>query len=156
MSKRKFAETLLDDLSKLIGFKELKFNENHCCNLVFDEKVTVEIAYIEDDQSIVLSSVLGIPEVQDPSLYMKLLHINMHWKELGVFTALDRTNGSIVQFREVPLANMNFDTFQLKLESFVSAAEDFITVIEQVDLGSESKDSFAPNLPSDMHFMNIA
>jgi hypothetical protein len=145
----------LDDLRKLIGFDALKFNENNCYNLVFDEKVTVEIAYIEDDQSIVLSSVLGIPEVLNLSLYEKLLRFNMHWKELRVFTAPDSGNGSIVQFREVPLTNFDLVRFQLELESFVNTAEELMGLIEQFDLESQKTKSSTTNSISDKHFADV-
>ncbi len=132
MSTKNYMQTLLADLGRTVGLKELKLDENNYCCIVFDEKYYVSLDYDDSMQVVALSCDLGKPDDKRlEDLYGRLLQVNYFWKETNNVTmSLDGKRSHIFQLMHLPVANIDLSGFQERLESFINSAEAWSNIIQ--------------------------
>ncbi len=127
MSNRAYARMLIAELGQSLGLNMLRLDEADRCSINFDGKIDVEIEYNRRNNTLFLSSDLGLPKSEDPlELYSRLLSANLNGQEAAQVLALDRETGSLIQFCTLYLFNISgFRRFEAILENFVNRAVDW-------------------------------
>ncbi len=117
-------KNLLQEFGKTIGITDLQLDNEHRCNLLFDD-IGVSFELGSDEESIYLYSMLGVAPSSDlESLYAILLNANYIFRGTkGATIGVEASSKSIVLIREERLENMQLARFEYIVEAFVSLAE---------------------------------
>lgn len=126
-----------DALIKAIGEEfgvSLGLNENLVASLIIDEKFDVEFEYVEDIDTLYVSSPLArLTGSNKESIYKALLDANLYGKDTGgsVFALDDRTD-EIILFFNVEAAKIEYEKFRDMLERYLNVRTQWITNFERI------------------------
>ena len=135
MSHKQNVEENLKRFAEGIGLNELALNEHSACGLCFDDKLIVNMEYLEEDEALVfVSSVKTIEaHVQDTEkveLFDKVLFINLqHHSMQGAYMSLNHDKSEVLLIRSMTAA-IDYGAFESALEKFVNTLEWVITEVE--------------------------
>jgi len=132
-------ENMLSEFGASIGIPDLKPDEEHRCNLMFDE-VAVSFELGVDDESIYIYTLLGpVPEGDVESVYADLLHANFVFDGTGGATfCVDPGTKGIVLLRAERLESLRLARFEVLLEDFVNVAERWMKRAQSGELGAST------------------
>lgn len=116
-------KNLIQEFGAAIGIPELETDEEHRCNLMFDD-VAVSLELGGGDDSLFIYSLLGTIPDHDAEFYQALLHAN-HLLEgtLGSTLSVDPRNKNVVLIREERLEALRLPRLEAIVEDFVNIAE---------------------------------
>lgn len=117
--------SLLGELGRQLGIPGLQADEGGYCALLIDQTWMLHLAYVEARASIQCMTELGpVPHEGREALLAELLHANALFVGTdGATLGLDTVRNIAVLGREMPLAGLDFVTFEKTLEHFVQQAE---------------------------------
>ncbi|MCY4177085.1 MAG: type III secretion system chaperone [Endozoicomonadaceae bacterium] len=128
MSHRQNVEENLKRFAEGIGLGELALNEHKACGLCFDDKLIVNIEYLEEDEALVFVSSAHALEahLQDAeklALLDKGMFINLqHHSMQGAYMALNHDKTEVLLIRSMSAA-LDYGAFESTLEKFVNTLE---------------------------------
>jgi Tir chaperone protein (CesT) family len=106
-------------LRDLTGLPALELNANGHLELIFDDKISIDLVKI-DDNHIELSSPLDIPDLGDAGRLQTLLTANYHGSGTGFGRiAMDRRDKSILICERIDVTPLNPGQFEARLLGFV-------------------------------------
>lgn len=70
---------LISEVGDAAGIPFLALDEQGACALTFDDKICVNLRYQENDERILVYSVMGAPKSPD-AVYRQLLQANLFWR----------------------------------------------------------------------------
>lgn len=155
MSFKKNVEDHLKHFAQSIGLGELALNENNACGLCFDDKMIVNIEYLEEDDCVVFVASIKqlFPHDAKEAIYEKALLLNLqHHSMQGASTAISNDKSELLLMKSMP-ASIDYGSFESNLEKFVNTLEGLINEFERVDSdsssssGASSDDSSTPPKP---------
>ena len=117
-------KNLVGEFGAAIGIPDLDTDEDHRCNLMFDE-VAVSLELSGDGESLFVYSLLGrVPDRETDSFHAALLHAN-HLLEgtRGSTLSVDPQSRDVVLIREERLDTLRLPRLESILEDFVNVAE---------------------------------
>ena len=145
-------ETLVSTIGKEFGVT-LALNENLVASLVIDEKFDLEFEYVDDMDTLFVSSPLGkLTGSGNGPVFKALLDANLYGKGTGgaVFAIDDRTD-EIILFFKTEVAKTEYEEFRDILERYLNTRTQWITNFERIinesaNNGSEDGDLLEVNL----------
>jgi hypothetical protein len=143
MSFKKNVEDHLKHFAQSIGLGELALNENNACGLCFDDKMIVNIEYLEEDDCVVfVASIKQLyPHESKEAIYEKALLLNLqHHSMQGAYTALSNDKSELLLMKSMK-ASLDYGLFESNLEKFVNTLEGLINEFERVDENSSESPS---------------
>lgn len=119
------AEQLLNELGLTMGLPELRFDDQGCACLQFDQRTMVHLEKGAEPACLQLYAVLGrLPAHGRETLYLKLLQGNLFGHSTqGATLAVDTMHNEIVLCRTLDLELLGGPTFCALIEQFVAAVE---------------------------------
>jgi hypothetical protein len=106
-------------LRDLTGLPALELNGNGHLELIFDDKISIDLVKI-DDNHIELSSPLDIADLDDAGRLQTLLTANYHGSGTGFGRiAMDRRDKSILICERIDVTPLNPGQFEARLLGFV-------------------------------------
>ncbi len=147
MSKN-MIKNLLQEFGKTIDIAELQLDNEHRCNLLFDD-IGVSFELAPDEESIYLYSMLGVaPSTDLESMYALLLDANYIFRGTkGATIGIEASSKSIVLIREERLENMQLAHFESIVKVFVDLAESWRERLN--DLSTETSTDQSWNMGTD-------
>lgn len=140
-------ETLLQQLGERVGLPDLAWDEGGECTLLFDDNVGINLSVEEDNQALVLYSIVGqlAPSVRTQA-YEQLMSANFFWKDtLGATLGADTTTGTIVMAQSIPLSIIDLDVLENMLEHFIGLTENWMKRLAKLADGLETPPSSIEN-----------
>lgn len=118
-------DQLLNELGLAIGLPHLRFNEEGCAKLVFDDQTAVNLENDRETGQIQLyTGLCPLPPEGRESLYLALLEGNLFGTHtLGATLAVDSAHHEVVLCRTVVAQDLSASAFTEIIEAFVNTAE---------------------------------
>ncbi|HLB34456.1 MAG: hypothetical protein A3F67_05300 [Verrucomicrobia bacterium RIFCSPHIGHO2_12_FULL_41_10] len=115
---------LLKECGDAVGIHDLAPDDHGFASLLIDDALTIDLEYNEEDDLMVLSSVLGtIPIDQIVTLYPEFLEANLFWNGTGGGTlGVDPTTHTLFLCYRENLGMMDLQRFQQLLQGFGDAS----------------------------------
>lgn len=120
------ADQLLASLGLATGLPDLKFDNNGCARLLFDQRMAVDLERDADASCIHIYTVLcaAPPPGTGEALYRRLLEGNLFGSQTqGAALAVDATSHEIILCRSVDVESSSSDDFARLIEKFLAAVE---------------------------------
>jgi Tir chaperone protein (CesT) family len=114
---------LWQELGKEVGLDGLQLDENGACTLVFDGRVPVNSAIMED--AVVLHASLGVaPGARREAFLEMLLAANLFWLESdGATLSLEPISGEVLLARKLDSRELTVDGLREALDGFANAVD---------------------------------
>jgi len=118
---------LLAAYGQMMGLPSLKFNEQGCARLMFDDTVAVDLEIDEPGNCVHLYSVLGpVPPGDNHVLYRQLLEGNLFGQQTGgALLAVDGTREDLLVCSRVGLPGATPAGLALSIDALAGAARDW-------------------------------
>ena len=126
-------EALVSAVGNEFGVK-LALNENQVASLVIDDKFDLEFEYVDDMDTLFVSSPLGkLTGSGNGPIFKALLDANLYGKDTGgsVF-AIDERTDEIILFFKTNVAKIEYDEFKDILERYLNIRMEWITTFERI------------------------
>ena len=149
-------ENLLSEFGALIGIPDLQPDEQHRCNMMFDD-VAVSFELAAGDENLYIFSLLGtVPRDDAEAAYATLLRANYAFEGTGGSTlSVDPNTGGVVLIRSERLDTLRLPTFELVVQDFVNVAEEWMNRISAGDLKGRADTPAEDTLPSADGMMRV-
>jgi hypothetical protein len=118
-------QDILQELGSRMGLRGLCLDDNNVCRLVFDGRLTIDIEPLPERNRLFLHSVVcPLPAEDREGLFAELLEANLFGKATGGASfGLDANLEEILLFRELDLANLDYQGLASELEIFLQQLE---------------------------------
>ncbi|MBI9091430.1 MAG: type III secretion system chaperone [Desulfobacterium sp.] len=125
------AEKLITNIGLEFGL-ELTLNEDGVASLLIDDKFEIEFEYVEDRDTLFVSSALGKLEGSgNETIYRALLDANLYGQKTGgaSFALDDRTN-EVILFFQVKAGTTAYEEFRATMERYLNTLADWSVTYE--------------------------
>ena len=117
-------QRLIKMFGQNIGFSCLEAHPKELCSLRFDDRVTIDLEYNEEQNALLLSSLVGVLKEKESSLfYDELLEANLLWGGTGGATiGVDPASLTVFLCYQEPLKGVSLEQFQQLVKGFSGTA----------------------------------
>lgn len=148
MGKKRHVHLLMTEIGPLMDLLAVaEYEEDNLWRLMVEEDIIIDAQYDDQQDVIILSSQVAIPNTEDrSSLFALLLEYNAHWERTGgVYLCLEDEIGPVVQVFRCSLSLLDRFKFKTILLNFIDLLKSWRRVIEQYDPPKEEKEpDFSP------------
>lgn len=132
---------LLHNLGNEIGLPQLAPDAQGYCCLQFDEKIVVNIQYVDNSQNLLLfTSVGALDEKNRRKGFEKMLQANLFWQDTGGSTlGVDPETFTVIMAYQEPIRGVDYQRFRGLLETFVNTSELWMKRIGEFNQQEEKK-----------------
>lgn len=149
MSQEKW-QILLQEFSQHIELDGLTPDEQGNYLLVFDDTISLNLHYNEDNGMLTLyAPLLEIPEDRIAELCPRLLQANLFWQgTAGATLGMDSENRLVILALQRPLETLDMARLETLLQSLVSSAEYWLDELGKTpNLSKKDTPAALPNQP---------
>jgi hypothetical protein len=131
-------QDLLNELGQQTGLGSLRLNEQRVCRLVFDDRLTVDIEALADNQRFFIHAVVGQAPVEGrEAAFAELLAANLFGQDTGgACLSLNRNHDEILLFKEFRADETDYLKFSSALEMFLNRLDHWKNRLLSADVGS--------------------
>jgi hypothetical protein len=123
MSQEHFRQ-LIKMFGERIGFPDIEPHPEGLCSLRFDDRVTIDLEYSEEQKVLLLSSLVGVLKKEESQLfYDELLEANLLWGgTAGATLGVDPESLTVFLCYQEQLLGLALEQFQQLMRQFSDAA----------------------------------
>ncbi len=128
MADREHVDAILTDYARLLGMRELAFDEDGQCQLRFGDEVHVALGLADNDGRLVLAAPLGeVPGAIKEEIQAEMLDANYLWQGTGGPTlSIERQTGVAAACMALPTAGLTAERLEADIDQLIAVAEDWI------------------------------
>lgn len=121
---QEYFQQIIKKFGEQIGVPHLEPHLQGLCSLRFDERVTIDLEYSEEQDAILLSSLVGVLKPQESKFfYDELLEANVLWGGTGGATiGVDPASLTVFLCYQEPLKKISLEQFQQLMKQFSDTA----------------------------------
>lgn len=115
---------LIKMFGESVGVPDLETHSQGLCSLRFDERVTIDIEYNEEQNALLFSSLVGVLKISESKLfYDELLEANILWGGTGGATiGVDPASLAVFLCYQEQLKGVSLEQFQQSVKTFSDTA----------------------------------
>lgn len=116
-------QQLIKKFGEQIGVPNLETHPQGICSLRFDDRVTIDLEYSEEQDALLLSSLVGVLKQQESKeFYGELLEANLLWGGTsGATIGIDPVSLAVFLCYQEQLKGISLEKFQQSIKKFSDA-----------------------------------
>lgn len=117
-------QQIIKKFGEQIGVPNLETHPQGLCSLRFDDRVTIDLEYSEEHDTLLLSSLVGVLKIQErKQFYAELLEANLLWGGTsGATIGVDPASLAVFLCYQEKLKSISLEKFQESIKKFSNAA----------------------------------
>ncbi|MBM3856496.1 MAG: type III secretion system chaperone [Verrucomicrobia bacterium] len=117
-------QQLIKKFGEQIGVPNLETHPQGLCSLRFDDRVTIDLEYHEENDALLLSSLVGVLKAQESKqFYDELLEANLLWGGTsGATIGVDPASLAVFLCYQEHLKGISLEKFQQSIKKFSDTA----------------------------------